>query len=54
MNKATKEKILKNLIKGGCNEESSRKLIEKHSEYVERIYKESTPREKGSIIMTLA
>jgi len=51
--KSEKQKILDLLVKWGNNQKEMQKAVSKHYSYVNRVYKDSTPREKAKVIRYL-
>ena len=48
-----KAKVLKLLIKHGNNKDDSKKMVDKHFDYVKRVYPDATPRKMAEVIRSI-
>lgn len=49
----TKDKLIEKLISWGNNDEKSKEMVEKHYDYVKRVYPDSSLRELATVIRTI-
>lgn len=51
--KDPKEAIYQALVKGGNNPTQARKMVDKHYDYIQRVYGDASPKKKAEIIRTI-